>query len=57
MCKMQAHFTAIKNILNTLNQLKIFGQKFINAMMNEMGMNNSIHNSIHIGISRNIDSS
>ena len=51
MCKMQAHFTAIKNILNTLKQLKIFGQKFINAIINEMGMNNSIH----IGISCNID--
>ena len=43
MCNMQPHFKAIKNILNTLKQLKIIGRKIINDIMNDMGMNNSLH--------------
>ena len=37
--KMQLH----QNILNTLEQLKIRGLKIINAIMNDMGMNHSLH--------------
>ena len=39
MCKMQSHFKAIKNILNTLKQfLKKVVKFYINAIMNDMGM-------------------
>ena len=41
--KMQSHFKAIKNILKTLKQLKIIGHKIINAIMNDMVMNHSLH--------------
>ena len=41
MSKMQSHLKAIKNILNTLKQLKILSYKIFNAMMNDMGMNHS----------------
>ena len=37
--KMQLH----QNILNTLEQLKIRGLKIINAIMNDLGMNHSLH--------------
>ena len=43
MSKMQSHLKAIKNILNTLKQLKILSYKIFNAMMNDMGMNHSFH--------------
>ena len=43
MCKMQSHFKAIKNILNTLKQFLKIGRKIINAIMNDMGMNHSLH--------------
>ena len=41
--KMQSHFKAIQNILKTLKQLKIIGHKIINAIMNDMVMNHSLH--------------
>ena len=41
-CKMQSHFKAIKNVLNTLKQL-ILGRRIINAIMNDMGKNHSLH--------------
>ena len=42
MCIMLSHLKA-KTILNTLQQLKILGQKTINNIMNDMGMNHSLH--------------
>ena len=43
MCKMQSHFKAIKNILDTLKQFYKIGRKIINAIMNDMGMNHLLH--------------
>ena len=39
---MQSHLKAIKNIY-TLKQSKIFGHKIINATMNGMRTNHSLH--------------
>ena len=40
---MQSHLKAIKNSLNTFKQLKLLACKIINAIMNTMGMNHSLH--------------